>query len=236
MKELDRLSLIEGRKIMKFLNSLGKPVFIVPGNWDQSYGKTEIKDPNKNDYSYDKSVYDSWLGKETNPRLIRGLSNIIDCQFKLRKFGGVNFIGYGLSSGPEDPDLRKKKRNRKYRKSEYEKLKKVYAKFSERLRKEYEKRDKGNPVIFISHNMPYNTKFDVILNKHSFAHKSHSGSTVARDFIMRHKPLLCVGGHMHEYFGKIKLGKTTVINAGFGGDKNVLVDIKKKRIMIKFIK
>ena len=42
MEREEKRSLKEGRKIMKYLASFGKPVFFVPGNWDQSYGHSRI--------------------------------------------------------------------------------------------------------------------------------------------------------------------------------------------------
>ena len=44
MKEMDRNSLKEGNRLLRYLDTFGKPIFFVPGNWDQSYGKTNIKD------------------------------------------------------------------------------------------------------------------------------------------------------------------------------------------------
>ncbi|MFH1290203.1 MAG: metallophosphoesterase [Nanoarchaeota archaeon] len=236
VKKLDTNSLIGGRNILKFLNSFGKPVFIVPGNWDQSYGKTRIKDPDKDDYSYLKSFYDYYLGTGINPRLIRGLKNVRDCQYQLHSFEGVNFLGYGLSSTPENPSERKKRR-KTINKEQYKKLKKRYAKYGMKLKKALKKKSKGS-VVFLTHNVPYNI-MDKVKDRNSPAYGKHLGSTVARDFVMKHKPLLCIGGHMHEHFGKKKLGKTTVINAGFGKDANVLVEISddgKKLKKVKFYK
>jgi len=233
IKQFERKSLIHGRKIMKYLNSLKKPIFMVPGNWDESYGESRIKDMNKNDYNYLKSFLDWYLGKRINPRLIRGLKNVRDCQFRLHKFGGVNIIGYGLSSGPENPVSKSKKR--KFSKMQYAKLKKAYSKILTNLFKVYEKRDKKLPTIFISHNVPQGTSLDIITDKESYAYKKHLGSTVARTFCLRKKPLLCLGGHMHQHFKKTKLGKTVAINCGFGKKAQVLIDIDEVKGKIRKI-
>ena len=46
---------------------------------------------------------------------------------------------------------------------------------------------------------------------------------------------MCIGAHMHEHFSKCKLGKTTCINAGFGGKVNVLLEIDQGKIkQLKF--
>ena len=234
VKKLDRDSLIGGRKILRYLDSFNKPVFIVPGNWDQSYGETRIKNPDKSSYDYEKSFYDYWLGKNMNPRLIRGLKNIKDCQFKLHTFQGTNFIGYGLSSGPEDPELRKKSKKIKYEKGQYEKILRTHSTYMERLKGELKRKIKG-PIVFISHNVPHNTKLDKVKNKNSPAHNKHLGSTVAREFCQKIKPLLCLSGHMHEYFGKDKIKNTTVINVGFGKNANVLVELDPEKNKIRKI-
>jgi len=48
--------------------------------------------------------------------------------------------------------------------------------------------------------------------------------------IDKYQPLLCIGGHMHEYFGKLKMGKTTLVNSGFGSHVNVLLELSGSRI------
>jgi Icc-related predicted phosphoesterase len=225
--QLEKKSLKRGREILEYLNSFGKPVFLVPGNWDHSYGQTRIKDSYKSDYHYLKMFYDFWLGKETNRFLTNGLSNIYDCQYKLHKFSEFNILGYGLSSAPESPNLKVKF---SFDKKSKEKLKKSYKKILERLSIEYKKRDKKKPTVFISHNIPHNTKLDIVLNKKSYAYKKHLGSSVARNFCVRYKPLICVGGHIHEHFGKDKIGDTMVVNAGYGNSVNVLLEIKDNKI------
>jgi len=97
------------------------------------------------------------------------------------------------------------------------------------LRKEYIKRNVIFPAIFISHSAPYNTKLDVSLQKGSIAYGKHLGAPSTLDFIKKYQPLLCVSGHIHEHFGKIKIGKTAVINVGFGKHAQVLIDLDEKK-------
>ncbi|MCA9485933.1 MAG: metallophosphoesterase [Nanoarchaeota archaeon] len=227
-REYDKFSLKGGRKILEYLNSFGKPVYFVPGNWDQSYGETNVDEDDENPYRRIKSLYDIYLADRTNPKLIRGLKNIKDCQYQLHTFGEINILGYGLSSAPENPRLRKK--GKKISGKQYERLKKHYGKIHEKLKKEYQKRNKKLPTIFLTHNVPYNTKIDRILNKGSSMYKKHWGSTVAREFCQKYKPILCVGGHMHEHFGKDKIGKTAVMNAGYGRDANTLIEIRDGKL------
>jgi Icc-related predicted phosphoesterase len=233
MKKLEENSVKVGRKILEYLDSFGKPVFIVPGNWDQSYGKTKIKYPDKDDYSYMKYFYDSWMGDRTNPKLTRGLKNVRDCQFKNHEFNQINFYGYGLSSAYE---YYKRKRKLNISKAENEKLKKAYFSLVKKLFVRYNRRNKKLPTIFISHNIPVETKLDIVKNKSSYAHGKHLGSYVARKFCEKYKPLMCIGGHIHEGIGKDKIGKTLLINPGYGVDAQVLIDVDESKGRIKNVK
>jgi len=231
-EKLEKESLLEGRKILEYLNSFGKPVFIVPGNWDQSFGETTVENPDKNNYSYYKSWFDKFLGNKTNPFLTKGLRNIYDCQYNLFKRFNVNLLGYGLSNNQERIT---KNSTKKLSKDEIRKLDKIYFKIMNKLDNLHKKRNRKHLTIFISHNVPYNTKLDIIKDKKSYAYKKHLGSYVARRFCKKYQPLLCIGGHIHEHFGKTKIGKTIVINAGFGKDANVLIDLDEKKGKIRKI-
>ena len=234
LRELETESLKGGRKVLEFLNSFGVPVYIVPGNWDQSYGKTKIKNSDASDYNYIKSFLDYYLADKTNPYLTRGLRNIKDCQFKLHKIKEYNIIGYGLSSGPEY--YAKKLKKRKFSKSESLKLRNAYQKIMNKLAEKCSKNN-GKITVFLTHNVPYGMKLDVGLDKNSYAYKKHLGSSIARDFCKRYKPLVCIGGHIHEHFGKCILGKTTVINAGYGFKGNVILELNDSKIKrLKFVK
>ncbi|MFH1503419.1 MAG: metallophosphoesterase [Candidatus Diapherotrites archaeon] len=233
IKRLERNSLAVGRKILEYLNSIGKPVFFVPGNWDQSRGETKIKNPEASNYAYFKSGFDGFLGANTNEFLIRGLKNVYDCQFKNKEFNKINFIGYGLSSNQERIIKKSKK---KLTKLEISKLDKVYFKIMKVLSSSYNLRNKKYPAIFISHNVPYNTKLDIVKNKNSVADKRHLGSYVARKFCEKYKPLICIGGHVHEGVGKDKIGKTLIINPGYGVNAQVLIDIDEDKGKIRDVK
>ena len=225
-KKLEKESLKVGRKILEFLDSFNKPVFIVPGNWDQSYGTTKIKNINKNDYLYYKGFLDFWLGKRTNKFLVQGLKNIYDCQYQLFIFPEFNIIGYGLSSAPEYT----KQRAKKFTVLQRRKYKKAYLRILQRLDLLYSKRDRNKPTIFLTHNVPYGTTLDQLINKKSSLHKKHFGSVVALKFCKKYKPLVCIGGHMHEHFRSCKIGATTAINAGFGSFVNVWMELSGSRI------
>lgn len=233
-EKLKKESLKIGRGILEYLNSFGKPIFMVAGNWDESYGPSKIKDFDKSDYHYMKAFYDRYLGDKINSKLVKGLKNIRNCMYKNHVFSELNLLGYGLSSAGEN--LKRgnyKKLN--VSKEKLEILKGSLNKIFNKLFLTYKKRNKKFPTIFISHNVPYNTKLDVIKDKKSYAYNKHLGSYVARKFCERYQPLLCIGGHIHDHFGKTKIGKTIVINAGFGKDANVLIDLDEEKGKIRKI-
>lgn len=234
LKNLEENSLKKGRKILEYLNSFGKPVFFVPGNWDQSYGNTKIINIEKNNYNYLKSWIDRWSGKKANPFLIKNLNYIKDCQQKNYSFGQIEFIGYGLCNAPEN--FIKKAKKLKVSNKEFKKLKEAQKKIFNKLSNTYKKRNKKFPTIFISHNIPYNTKLDVGKDKNSYAYKKHLGSWIARKFCEKYQPLICVGGHVHEGKGKDKIGKTLVINPGFGKDAQVLIDVDEEKGKVRSVK
>ncbi len=213
-----RDSLDVGRTAMEYLDSFGKPVFMVAGNWDQSYGRTKIKDRDKDYYSLKKSFYDYYLGDRINPVLTEGLGNVHDCMFQCHEFGGVNFIGYGLSSGPEKFGMiTRKKGDGGLNRVQVEKLKKAEKLIENKLKNAYRgRKNKKLPGFFISHNAPYGTKLDVVEREGCVRNGAHMGSTVARDFCLKFLPAVCVGGHVHEGKGEDLIGKTVVLNVGMG--------------------
>jgi len=205
-KKMENKSIKDGLNILKFLNSFKVPVFVVPGNWEPPTRK--------------------W-GK-----MIKRLKNLKDVNFKKKSLNGIDFIGYGYVSGPELPQYKEDKEL--LTKKELKKKRKDYKKKKERLSKIFVKSKR--PVIFMPHNVPFNTSLDKITNKESPRVGYHYGSLIAREIIEKHKPLLCIGGHMHEHFGKDKIGKTICINAGFGKKVNTLIDLDEEKGKIRSIK
>jgi len=206
----------DGRRILEYLNSLNVPVYLVPGNWDQ----TGVKDSK---FKRERENY--W------PRMIKGLDNLRDVHFRKRTLDCFDFIGYGVVSGPEIPQYKEDKERLKPR--ELRKQKREYDKNKKRLSRLFEKA--RNPIIFMPHNVPFNTTLDKITNKESPKYGYHYGSVIARELIEKYHPLLCIGGHMHEHFGKQRMGRTTAINAGFGTYVNTLIELDEERGRIKDI-
>ncbi|MGV8086975.1 MAG: metallophosphoesterase family protein [Candidatus Woesearchaeota archaeon] len=220
-KRLINESILYARKILEKLNSYNVPVYVIPGNWDFAIKNNEWNYLNKN-------LYKEYI--------IKGLKNIIDTHNKIRKLKNnktsINIMGYGLVNGPEllkyrmydNITLKQYKNNA----IEYKKLLSKYNKLFSKLKNK-------SQTIFLSHNVPFNTKLDKIVNKTSPMNGYHYGSNLARDIIIKHKPLITISGHMHEHYGTCKIGKTTILNAGYGGDKSTLIEISNGKIKnIKF--
>ena len=212
-KKLVKESLRKGREILEQLNSFGVPVYVVPGNWD-------------------------WTGKQNKERgweflrqnhykmLIKGLSNVVDAYHKIVDIGDYQIIGHGISSEPEYPQY--KEDLERLKPKELVKRKKEYEKDFEKLDSLFEKATK--PIIFLSHDVPFNTPLDKITNKDSPRYGYHYGSLIAREMVDKYQPLVCIGGHIHEHFGKYKIGKTTVINTGFGPYVNVWLELSGNKV------
>ena len=210
-RKLIKKSLSDGRKILEYLNSFGVPVYIVPGNREWTARK---------DSDWD------FLKQDHYRALIKGLSNIVNVHHRIVGIRDYQIIGYGVSWGPEYPQY--KEDSERLKPKELAKIKKEYKRGSKKVASLFESASK--PVIFLSHNVPFNTTLDKITNKDSPRYGQHFGSLIAREMIERYQPLVCIGGHIHEHFAKCKLGKTTVINAGFGPYVNVWLELVKNRI------
>ena len=80
-------------------------------------------------------------------------------------------------------------------------------------------------------------KLDKISNKApKVVRGKHYGSKLFKAIINKFQPVLCVGGHFHENFGKTKMKKTIVVNVGEAGKgKAVIIDLSEK-VKVQFIK
>jgi Icc-related predicted phosphoesterase len=76
----------------------------------------------------------------------------------------------------------------------------------------YQKVKDAKWKIMVCHTPPRDTATDVIRSG------MHVGSQAVRDFILKHKPHVCISGHIHESRGKDKIGDTMVLNAGMFRD------------------
>ncbi len=211
-KRIARASADAGRAILERLDSVGVPVFVIPGNWD--FTGTNI-DSEANEHLFG---FDPW-----EELLLPGLRNVRDADRRALPLDGFTIIGYGRVNGPEllehrgydDEEAEEEAR------ADYEELKEEYDTLF--------KKAKG-PTILLSHNVPYDTPLDAIDNPDSPKNGEHYGSNLARYLIEEHHPLLCVAGHMHEHFGRYDLDGTVCINSGFGGKVNTLVTTEDGKV------
>lgn len=194
-KKLIQKSLSRGREVLEYLNSLNKPTFIVPGNWDYSIvGKSKW----------------AYYRIDHFKKIMKGLENIENVHNKKRNLENHTIIGYGNNWEPEKPY---NDRMKWYEKETVEWMKQNYKNQLEINEKLFKKAK--NPVIYLTHNSPHNTPLDKINNPKSPEHGKHYGSLVVREMIEKYQPILQVGGHMHENYGTHKIGRTLCVNAGF---------------------
>jgi Icc-related predicted phosphoesterase len=212
-KLLEKESFYSGLKVLKELNSLGKRTFIVFGNTD--FYKSER----------------SQLFPEYYEKNIKHLKNLILIDKRKSKLKGIEVIGHGgyvdsteYIKHPIDKD-KKKQKLRLVRYKEYEKN--LFKLFS----------GKPKNFIFLTHYTPYGY-FDKISSKKGPMYGKHVGFEPYNKVIKKYNPLLCICGHMHEYQGMKRLGKTIVINPGPAYEgKAALIDVERQKIKsIKFLR
>ncbi len=208
-----------GQRSLRGLNSLPVPVFTVVGNVDYSHFNDQ--------YDLDK-----YFGKEKKPKvwkwneqdfftpIIKKYFNIKRIDYRTVMFRDFILIG---AMGGSNPGMPTSKAFRKHRKL----LDKLF------------KENKNKKIIFVSHNVPYNTKLDLITSRkaHKKVHGKHFGSKLIRRTVSKWQPKIHIGGHIHEGRGTQKIGRTLCINPGSVHDKEAaIVDLQNKKLKVKLIK
>lgn len=223
-KQLRKESFDSGLKILKKLNSLGKKVYLVWGNCDF------YKDVRESTSGIPKSIVP---GEYENK--IKKFKNIILIDNKKRRVKGIEVIGHGkyldvteFIKNPIDKDKKKQQeRLRRYRKDE------------KRLKKLFLNKNPRENFIFLTHYTPYKI-FDKVDFKKSPMHGKHLGWLPYNNIIKHYKPMLVICGHMHEYQGKQRLGKSLIINPGAAQDGKAAIieidDINKKVKSMRFLR
>lgn len=203
-----------GKNVLKFLDDLGKPGFYVFGNGDEEWY----------DYPFSKKILQA---KKRNLNFLKKLKNLKEMTYKVRKHGEVSFFGFG---GFMDASANKSVRSKEWQAKVEVRNKKAKNKMNSLI-----KRVRGNS-IFIFHYPPFGV-FDKILDKKNPFYGGRTGVDFFRKVILKKKPLLVLCGHMHEYQGMKKLGRTKIVTTGSAKDgKGVILDIDEKKGKVKKIK
>ena len=184
-------SIGEGKEILSELDSLGVPVFIVPGNWDWTGENSDW----------------SFLEGKGYPEMLDEFENVHNLNFDSREIEGWNFVGYGPCSGPEIPQYEDDKPESE---DEMEELRQKYEDKKQRLRELFF----DGQTIFLSHNVPQDTSLDEINNEDSPVHERHYGSVIVRELIEEFSPEYSIAGHMHEREGREEVRDTECLNTG----------------------
>ena len=210
-KKMIEKSLLDGRKVLEYLNSFGVPVYVVPGNWD---------------WTADKNSEWDFLRQDHYRELTKALPNIVDVHCKILDAEDYQIIGYGKCFAPEYPQYEEDLKL--FSRKELKRKRENYERILNKISALFEKASKS--VIFLSHNVPFNTPLDKITNRNSPRYGYHYGSLVVREIVEKYQPLVCIGGHIHENFGKCKIGKTICINSGYGPDVNTFLELSGNKV------
>lgn len=206
-----------GKRVLKYLDEIGLPVIVVKGNVDNQKSGLTVT-------SSEFPIED----------LVEKFHNIEMLEYSAIEFNDYRIIGFGAKF----PFIYKGNIEW-YRKRGYEKIAKNIQKLRKKERKNLNKllRDRPRETVVLSHGPPYNTKLDLVKQRGNPAYGRHLGDDILASAIKKHQPLLNVCGHMHENQGKVRIGKTLVVNCGYGKKGEfALIDLKGKKIRVELKK
>jgi Icc-related predicted phosphoesterase len=207
-----------GKKIIEELNSLNRPVYIVPGNWD----------------FIQKSKLDRTGGLDLKlyPSLIKEMKNLHYWRRGIKKIKGLRILSFGGMVTAGDyigkNGFFKGKKRKKFFKRNNKEVKQIMS---------YSKRDVD---LILAHYPPYGYFDKVKFKGENPMNGKHVGFRGYTKYIKKNQPSLFVCGHMHEYQGTKKIGKILIVATGSAKEgKAALIDfdeVKKKVRKIKFLK
>jgi len=200
---------------LKFLNSLGKKVYIIRGNFDLE----------KNSRNKKPSLVS--LSKEV--KKYKNLELLDARTIKRKDFTLIANSGYRF---PTEKGKEKLKFN-KYIKKEIARTNSMWDKRLKRIFSQVETFDNS---IFLIHDPPLN-HLDKILCKESPMYGKNLGDEYYLKYIRKYQPKIVVCGHMHEYSQKTaKIGKSLLVNPGEADKGQFAILSIDKKIEIKFYK
>ena len=236
LENLGKIALRKGMDLVKKFRKIGFPIYAITGNWDLAPFGGDI--PKK---------FDKEDGEQ-----IKKFKDLQNKNFKFVDLSLVEFSDFVLVGGTSSTSPQRVRKNhverlikkwglsKKQAEKEFSSLKKGWEKRQKLYDSAFEKaikirKEKGKKIVFLTHNCPYKTKLDII--KKGPAKGEHYGSYQEKLLIKKYKPDFVFCGHLHENFGKDKIGKTVVWNVGSARDgKAVLFESKTGNVKkIKFI-
>ncbi len=203
--------------VLERLEALCIPVLVISGNADYCEG----------------SLADKGLGRYELKNAISYFENILYADDTVIEMDDITIISHGGYRGTKARLTRaQKEKNGSYKMKGQAKL---YKKALEQL---FSKMKDQKRTIFLTHDIPYDTRIDLVDWKESPMHGKHVGDDIYRHFIETYRPAINVCGHMHENQGKETLDDTQVVNCGYGHDGQcaIITIDNKDRIRIEFRK
>jgi Icc-related predicted phosphoesterase len=207
-----------GKRIINELGELGVNIYTVHGNWDFEEKKHKRRTGGMKLKKYSE--------------LMKTKKNIYFLNKKSINAKGLNVYGFG---GMVTASVYLTKQGG----FENKKMKK-YKKEHETLRKLLFKNKEKNIDILLAHYPPYGF-FDIVKYKgDNPMNGKHVGFEPYTEFIKKYQPRIFICGHMHEYQGIKKLGKTLIVATGSAKEgKAAIIDYpenKQGKIIVRLIK
>jgi Icc-related predicted phosphoesterase len=214
---LDRKDEEVTKGILEELNSFGKPVIFVFGNTDDNWY----------DYRFDKR---RWKLKKSRVAFVKKMKNLKEITYSKARLAGSRVVGFG---GYMDIDAYVDEKARLKSSAE------IIAARVFRRKKSKEKLDglvSGGEEILVLH-YPPKGYFDIIKMKGNALNGTSAGIGFFLEAIKKSKPALVLCGHMHEYQGMEKIGKSVLVNPGPAGEgKGAIIDFDEKVAKVKSVK
>jgi Icc-related predicted phosphoesterase len=218
-KEIDKKDGEVTKGILKYLNSLGKPVIFTFGNTDDTWYS----------YNFDRRA---WKLNKSRINFVKRLNNLKEITYSTTSLKGIKFSGFGgymdvdsyvddRARSKDSPELIQGRILRRARSK-----KKLFSLISGKAKKR----------ILILH-YPPKGYFDIIKMKGNIRNGTSAGIGFFLDAIKKSKPSLVLCGHMHEYQGMKKIGKSVLINPGPAGEgKAAIIDYDEGVAKVKKVK
>ena len=207
-----------GKKIINELDSLNKPVYTIFGNWDFISKSNLERTAGLNLLKY--------------PELIKRSKNINYWKRGIKKVKELSVLAFGGSvTAGNYTDKNGFLKNKKRRLMKY-------VRWNKKETKQIMKHGRKDIDILFAHYPTYGY-FDVVKFKgENPMNGKHVGFRGFTEYIRKYQPKIFICGHMHEYQGIKKLGKTKIIATGAAKEgKAVIIDIEKGKVKkIEFLK